>query len=219
MTITCAMSKGGAGKTTFARLVLGALASSGRKVAGLDCDPNRALTNWVESISKADIDIRHEVDETKIIPSAAEFEASHDLLIIDTAGTAAQATIFAIGCADLVIMPVQSSSDDVIEAVKTAELVKSAASMVKRKIPLRVVFTDYQPKTQVGKHTQREIANFGLKALDTKLHRLVAFKEMSFTGLLPMSGKAAEQVKSLMQELEALGVPEANEKDSVGFMI
>ena len=140
MTITCAMSKGGAGKTTFARLVLGALASSGRKVAGLDCDPNRALTNWVESISKADIDIRHEVDETKIIPSAAEFEASHDLLIIDTAGTAAQATIFAIGCADLVIMPVQSSSDDVIEAVKTAELVKSAAAMVKRKIPLRVVF-------------------------------------------------------------------------------
>ena len=32
---------------------------------------------------------------------------------------------------------------------------------------------------------------------------------MSFTGLLPTSGKAAEQVKSLMQELEALGVPEA----------
>ena len=103
------MSKGGGGEGLRSRAwCLARWPVVVARLPGSIAIRNRALTNWVESISKADIDIRHEVDETKIIPSAAEFEASHDLLIIDTAGTAAQATIFAIGCADLVIMPVQS---------------------------------------------------------------------------------------------------------------
>ena len=59
--------------------------------------------------------------------------------MIDTAGAASQSTIFAIGCADLVPVPIAQSSADVIEGIKTVNLVKSASQMMGKEIPRRVV--------------------------------------------------------------------------------
>ena len=42
--------------------------------------------------------------------------------MIDTAGAATQATVFAIGCADLVLVPCQTSSADIVEAIKTMKI-------------------------------------------------------------------------------------------------
>jgi len=203
--ITCATSKGGAGKTTIAQVLLGSLAGRAYRVAGLDADLNQTLTNWVRVISNHPITIHDEVNETKIVPLAGELEESHDLVVIDTAGAAAQATVFAIGCADLVIVPIQASSSDVVEAIKTVSLVRSAAQMMKREIPVRVLFTDYQPHTNVAEHTEREIAKYDLPMMSTRLNRLVAFKEMTFTGVVPASGKASEQVDELLLEVHQLG--------------
>ena len=97
------------------------------------------------------------MDETKLVPTAGLLEEEHDLVVIDTAGTRTQATVFAIGCADLVLIPIQVSSSDVIEAIKTVRLVESASQMTKRTIPARVVFTDFQPNTNVTEHTESEV--------------------------------------------------------------
>ena len=205
-TITCAMSKGGSGKTTTATILLGALSALSVRVAGIDSDPNSTLSNWASGISKAGIDVRHITDETLIIPTVTELEQEHDLVIVDTAGAALQATIYAIGAADLVIVPVQASSADVVEAAKTVERVRSAATMVKRDIAVRVLLTDHQPNTEVARHTESELEKFSLPMLETKLHRLVAFKEMTFTGAVPTSNKAGEQVRALLDELRALNI-------------
>src|SRR5277367_1542522 len=94
--ITIATTKGGAGKTTLARMILGRSALSGMKTAALDADFNHTLTDWVSTVAKSPITIRHELDETKIVPLVADLHNSHDVLVIDTAGAASQATIFAI---------------------------------------------------------------------------------------------------------------------------
>ena len=133
-------------------------------------------------------------------------EDKHDLVVIDTAGAAIQATVFAIGCADLVLIPVQLSSADVIEAIKTYDLVKSAGRMVKRKIPGRVIFTDYQPNTNIASFVEQQVKQNKLPAMRTKLHRLVAFKELTFTGKIPSKGTAGAQAQLLVQEIEKLGV-------------
>ena len=98
--ITMATSKGGAGKTTVAQALLGTLARHGHRVAAIDADFNHTLSSWVSTFAAYPIDARAELDETRIVPLAAELEEKHELVVIDTAGAATQATVFAIGTAD-----------------------------------------------------------------------------------------------------------------------
>ena len=175
-------------------------------MAAIDADYNHSLTDWVKSFSSYPVEVRTEADETKILPLVGELQESHDLIVIDTAGAAMQATVFAIGCADLVLIPVQLSSSDVVEAIKTAKLVKSASDMTRRTIPMRVVLTDFQPLTHIASHTESELKKCGLEVLHNRLHRLVAFKEMTFTGEVPRTGQGGAQVAALIDELASLGV-------------
>jgi chromosome partitioning protein len=208
--ITIATTKGGAGKTTLARLILARAPLSGLTAAAIDADLNHTLTDWVSTVAKSPITIRHEVDETKIVPLVAGLHESHDVVVIDTAGAASQATIFAIGCADLVLVPIAPSSADIVEAIKTVNLIKSAAQMMRREVVARVVLTAVQPGTNIAEHVEKEVAKAGLPTLRTRLHRLVAFQEMSFTGIPPTSGHAGFQCSNFLDDLEALGgLPEA----------
>ena len=108
--ITVATSKGGAGKTTIAQVFLGALADRGYRVAAIDADYNRTLANWCETFASYPVTCRAELDESNIVPLASELEEGHDVVVIDTSGAATQATIFAIGSADVVLVPIQASS-------------------------------------------------------------------------------------------------------------
>jgi len=208
--ITIATSKGGAGKTTLARLILGRMAASGLKAAAVDADFNHTLTDWVSTASKHPITIRHELDETKIVPLVGELHETHDVVVIDTAGAATQATIFAIGCADIVLVPVQTSSADIVEAIKTFNLIKSASAMLKRDVLARVVLSAVQPGTNIAEHIERELGKAKLPVMRAKLHRLVAFQEMSFTGIVPSMGMAGQQCAALLDEIATLGaLPEA----------
>ncbi len=208
--ITIATTKGGAGKTTLARLILGRAALSGLRAAAIDADFNHTLTDWVSTVARSPITVRHELDETKIVPLVAELHDAHDVLVVDTAGAASQATIFAIGCADLVLVPIAPSAADIVEAIKTMNLVKSASQVLRREVVARVVLTCVQPGTNIAEHVEKEVAKAGLPALKTRLHRLVAFQEMSFTGIAPTSGHAGVQGSNFLDDLVALGgLPEA----------
>jgi chromosome partitioning protein len=204
--ITIATSKGGAGKTTLAQIIAGTLSTRGHRIAAIDADYNHTLTDWVRTFDTCPIEVRHELDERKMIDLAGALEQAHDLVVIDTAGAAMQATVFAIGCADLVLIPCQLSSADVVEAAKTKQLVDSAARMTRRTIPVRAVLTDFQPGTHIARHVEAELAKCGLQVLSTKLHRLVAFKEMTFNGQVPRDGTAGAQVTALLEEIAALDI-------------
>lgn len=210
--ITMATTKGGAGKTTVAQMIIGAVGHQGHSVGVIDCDPNGTLSNWIEECSKLDIDYKHVTDDTQIVSQARKLESKNDLVVIDTAGFHSQAAIFAVGAADLVLIPVQLSNGDVIEAVKTAKVVRSAGDMANREIPARVVYTDYTPKTNIAKQVRKKVKKQGLTALETRLHHLVAFKELTFNGKIPKKGTAGAQGQLLVQELAEAGfLPFMNE--------
>src|SRR5437899_10957171 len=85
--ITIATTKGGAGKTTIARLILVRKSVEGFKVAAVDADFNHTLTDWLSTAAKRyAIPVRHELDETKIVPLVTELDQQHDIVMVDTAG-------------------------------------------------------------------------------------------------------------------------------------
>ena len=204
--ITLATTKGGAGKTTLAQVIVGNVYEQGFSVGVIDGDVNNTLSDWLERFSKIKVDCHRIQDETQIVPMASALERKHDLVVIDTAGARSQATVFAIGCTDLVLIPLQLSSSDVIEAIKTYNLVSSASEMVKREIPSRVVYTDYTPKTNIAKYVKKRVKKHELPTMKTRLHRLVAFKELTFTGDIPKTGTAGAQGQLLVQEIQKMGL-------------
>lgn len=203
--ITVATTKGGAGKTTLARLILSRASLSGLKAAAVDVDYNHTLTDWVTTVAKHPVDVHHELDETKIVPLVMELQETYDIVVVDTAGAASQSTIFAIGCADLILVPIAPSSADIVEGIKTVNLINSAAKVIRREIPTRVVLTAVQPGTNIAEHVEKEVAKANLPVLNTRLHRLVAFQEMSFTGIPPTTGLAGVQCSNFLADIEALG--------------
>jgi chromosome partitioning protein len=72
--ITMATSKGGAGKTMIAQLLLGAVADRGHRVAAIDADLNRTLANWVEVFAGRPITVVAQTDETEIVPLASSLD-------------------------------------------------------------------------------------------------------------------------------------------------
>ncbi len=199
--ITMATTKGGAGKTTVAEMIIGVVHNMGYSIGVIDSDPNYSLSSWLMYVSNMAIETRQVLDETKIVEEAKMLKRKHDLVIIDTPGARSQSTVFAVGCADLVIIPVQLSNSDVKEAVKTYNLVKGAADMANRQIDARVLFTGYTPKTNIAREVRKTVAKHSLPVFETRMHHLVAYKEMSFSGKIPRKGRAGAQGQLLIQEI------------------
>ncbi len=204
--ITTATTKGGAGKTTVAQMIIGAVHDLGYSIGVIDTDENQTLSNWLNKTSKMAVECRLVLEETKVVEEAQKMNRKYDLVIIDTPGAQSQATVFAIGCADLVIVPLQLSKADVVQAQKTHQLVQSTANITGRDIPARLLFTDYTPKTKIAKKVRQRVEDYGLPTFKTRLHHLVAYKELTFSGKVPKKGRAGAQGQLLVQEIAEMGI-------------
>lgn len=212
--ITIATTKGGTGKTTIARLLLGHAAQRGYKAGAVDADLNHSLADWAQRRATVPITVMAEVDETKLVPAVMALQEAHDFIVIDTAGASTQATVFAIGCADLVLVPLRMSDADVMEAVKTMKLVESTAMMMGKPIPARAVLSGHRPRTSIAEHVEKHCAAAKLPMLRTKITELVAFPEMTFSGDVPTNGLAGYLVGALFDEVLELTGEKAVRKAS-----
>lgn len=203
-TITLATTKGGAGKTTTAQMIIGAIHRLGYTIGVIDCDENKTLSRWINNTSKMAIETAVVLDESKVVKEIQKFQRKYDCVIVDTPGGYCQSTIFAMGCSDLVLIPLQLSHADVVEADKTYRLVKSTARMAGKEIKARLIYTDYVPKTKIAKKVRKAVDDLCLPAMKTRLHHLVAFKDLTFTGRVPKKGTAGAQGQLLVQEMRDL---------------
>jgi cellulose biosynthesis protein BcsQ len=126
--LVAATGKGGAGKSTTVACLATFWHRAGRKVALIDCDPNQTLTRWhAKRNVLSEMTLRTELDEHAIIPTIAEMASNHDVVLVDCAGFGNQAMVFAIGAADLVLIPVMTDEANVFEALRTFKIVESAS--------------------------------------------------------------------------------------------
>ena len=206
--LVAATGKGGAGKTTSVACLAAYWQAAGKSVALLDLDANQTLTRWH---GKGDIlshmTLKSELDEHAVIPTIDKLAAEHDITLVDCAGFNNQTMIFAVGCADLVLIPVITDEANVFEAGRMCKIVESTAYLTKRDIDVRTLLCRVK-RAIVATHARSELQALGAKPLKGQLNDRVLFQEATFYGSAPTalepSSAAARDVESLAREVEAI---------------
>jgi chromosome partitioning protein len=143
--LVCASRKGGGGKTVCARHLAVAALHDGYRVAVIDLDPMAGLTRWwrrraedgLELVDLTPDDMTRDTPRQRLdaagaaaanlasaIPSLAK--AGHQIVIVDTPPAADRIVALAIASADLVLVPVRPSPDDLDAVGETVDLVTAS---------------------------------------------------------------------------------------------
>ena len=206
--LAVATIKGGAGKSTLVACLATFWHLQGQTVALIDADPNQTLSRWHgKGDVLSNLTLRTNVDEYSMVGLVNELAQWHDFVLIDCAGFASQAMIFAVGVSDLVLIPVMTDEANIFEAVRTQKLVDSASSLTGRQVMTRAVLNRVK-RTLVASHARTQLESLGVEPLKTSLSDRAIFQEASFHGSSPIallpSSPAATEIKNLVSELESL---------------
>ena len=174
-TILIAAQKGGSGKTTLTRNLAVAAAENGRNVLCLDLDPQGSLRGWWESReadspSMLDRDPLPDVLRTTLDAARERF----DLCIIDTPPAASEWLTEALAAADLVLIPVRPSPDD-LRAVGTTLAAVNGSDM-----PFAFVMSQ-TPRARITEEAARVLAQHG-RVAPVNIAQRVAYAETGATG-------------------------------------
>lgn len=179
-TIAIIGQKGGTGKTTLAKILLVAFDRAGLTVAGIDLDPQTSLTDW-HDMRDADHPAVF-ARPAKQLPKALE-DARKDgveVCIIDTAGRAEIAAQEAASAADVVIVPVQATADDLMTIPTTCRIIKNAQPRAAFAVLMRV-------KPQGTRHLEAVefIKSQGLDVCPAMIGERVTYQDAATAGLSP----------------------------------
>lgn len=180
--------KGGVGKTTAVTVVATQLALKAQ-VRIIDADPNRPVMAWAKLPGRPENLVVTEADQNNILDRIEEAAREAPFVLIDCEGSASLSVAYAIGAADLVIVPTQASQLDALQGGKALKLIKDQERSARRRIPHRVLFTRTSPaiRTKNLAAIQEQLAGAGIQSLSTHLHEREAFKAMfSFGGPLEL---------------------------------
>lgn len=206
--VVAATGKGGAGKTTSVACLAVYWARRGKRVALIDADPNQTLARWhARGDVLCDIPLTAEYDADALLPAIETYAADCDVVVVDCAGFTSQSMLFAVGAADLVLIPAMTDEANLFEAARTQKLVRNASALTRRTIASRVLLCRVK-RCAVTSHARRELQKLGLAVLTAQLNDRVAFQEASFFGTAPSvlqpKGAASVDIDKVGEELDAL---------------
>lgn len=202
--ITLAQRKGGAGKTTLAAHLAAGWAAAGRRVAVVDVDPQRSLSQWVEirraarggdpgftAITVSGWKLGIELDRLR---------RDHDLILIDSPPHAEMDSRAAIRAADLVVIPVQPSPMDLWATQATLELARAESRRV------LLVLNRAAPRTRLTQEIAASLEQGGVALAATTLGNRNAYAASLATGEgieeFEPAGSAAGEMIHLRGEID-----------------
>lgn len=174
-TILVTSQKGGSGKTTLARNLSVAACLDGQRVLCIDLDPQGSLRGWWES-READAPSMLDNDPSPDkLASALEGASQHfDLAIIDTPPAAPSWLASAISSADLALIPVRPSPDDLRAVGATLDAVNKTGK------PFAFVLSQ-TPRAKITDEAARVLAQHG-RVAPVNIAQRVSYAETGATG-------------------------------------
>ena len=172
--------------------------------------PNLTIKVWDRSIPEvpdAEIVLSPQADQDSIGEVIQSLTDAVDVVICDLQGSASVSMIHAIHYADLVLIPVQPSNDDLKSCHSTARHVIQAGRSSRRIIPYRIVFsrasTGFKP--EVERVVEEALERAGLPRLRIPVFERTAFKRASFSRIAPIfddpEGGAARNMSAVYAEV------------------
>lgn len=206
--ITMMTQKGGSGKSTIARGLVGAAEARGLSVALLDTDTTENTLDWATKAAQGglwnhDIAVFQTLNAREVHPIVREIEEDEeavDLLIIDTPGDARDIHEACLGLSDLILCPINLSEQAINTALKTVNFIERARASVEDPSQvgiLRVVLNllDSRAPASVLRQERRvredlmvtgaaDRPTARLPLMRTEIRRRAAYVEMEEKGLL-----------------------------------
>ncbi|KPW70069.1 AAA family ATPase [Pseudomonas savastanoi] len=189
-TIGFVTQKGGAGKSTSALALAGALAQKYR-VLLVDLDRQRSIERWSEGANlpeTLEVFTATQANDLRHLPRA-------DFVVVDTAGGLSAEVLSFL---DLVLLPCAPSVFDIWAVAETVELVK--AHQAHRPGLLAALFVNrLSPRTKLGKEAADALSDYGIPVLSSALHDRIAFPTSIAQGKTPVtSGNSGARLDSLI---------------------
>lgn len=179
--ISFANAKGGAGKTTAALLLATELAHQGYRVAILDADPQRWITQWSDlSGPQRNIEVVSEVTMASLQGHLRELGRTSDYIIVDLAGARDALVTAAIGLSDHVMIPIQGCAMDAKGGAQILDLLKMMDEASGLKIAHSVVLTRVTSMvtTRALLTIKGLLAARGVNVVNTPIAERSAFREI-----------------------------------------
>ena len=186
-TVLIASQKGGAGKTTLTRNLAVAAARDGRKVLLIDLDPQQSLREWWNARQQPDIDMLDRDPNPNAVSRVIDkVRPGFDLILIDTPPSNGNWLQAAMASADLCLIPVRPSPDDLRAVGSTLGIARAA------RVPFAFMLTQVPIRAKLIDESIRTLAAHG-RLCPINLGSRVAYAESGATGngVVEMSDKRA----------------------------
>ncbi len=202
--LAIASTKGGPGKTTLAVCLADWWRRQGKTVTCLDTDPNRNLLSWIGKRSDEGLVCRA-VGEDDVIAEARAATKVSDLVIIDVAGFLARGLLYAVGVADMVVIPCRPAKGDVIEAGRTQQQILNAADLSGRTIPHAAVLTQVNRRASVTAHSRAQLAALGIPTLEADFPLRAIYQGAWYQAATPLElgdNVAGAEIEAVARDIE-----------------
>lgn len=203
--------KGGAGRSTIATNLAGALSKQGKTML-IDCDlPQGTSASWFairQQQGKAgELDIATADGAEALVKQVQAVEGKHDFLVIDCPPRIEGTTRAALILADICLVPIGASAAEIWATSDVLQIIE-AAKQVKPSVDARLIWNRYRSATSSAQELSAAVKEqIGLPEMKTKLGMRVAFSDAYAQGLTvaEWSDKAArEELAELVNEMNKI---------------
>lgn len=196
--------KGGAGKSTLAMLLAGALAESGARVLVADADPQNTALRWATAGEGFPAEVEDLSDEEgKLHKRLRKRQEDYDYIVIDSPPhAAAPVTESALRLAHLALVPVIPSPLDLWASLR----IRAAIAQARHRNPAleaRIVVNQVQLNTVLAREVLALLPEFGIPLLAAQLKQRTAYRECAAMGATPT--RLGSRAAIALMEVQALG--------------